>query len=543
LKLQITHFQIQIFICLAGLLLFIPNLGSVHLFDWDEINFAESAREMLLTNDFLRVQINYEPFWEKPPLFFWLQSFFMHFLGVNEFSARLPNALVGVATLVLLYRIGKNLFNQKFGLLWSLAYAGTFLCHLYFKSGIIDPLFNLFIFLGIYQIHLAFAAKNGIKNGIYAGVLIGLGMLTKGPVALLVSGLVACLVATIIYGLRWRDLGVLILFVLTAFMVAGLWFGVETAFNGTWFLKTFIEYQIRLFNTEDSGHGQPFYYHPLVLLVGCFPISLFFLNKLWLSKKEFKEKPFLLWMTISFWIVLILFSIVKTKIVHYTSFCYFPLSFLAVYNIIKATENKKSLVLTKIGLVLIGLIWVVLIVGLPFFIKYQSYFTPLIKDPFAVACIQANVAWNGFEFLTGFVLLSAIIYALFIKKNAIQLAITLFIGVILTVQLVLYVYLPKIEYYVQGKLIAYLEKTKNEKCYVKCVGFKSYAQYFYSNRLPNYPKNENVDNETWLTQGEIDRPVYLITKIDRDGLQTFSHVKKLEEANGWVLYKREPSGK
>ena len=53
--------------------LFIPFLGEVHLFDWDEINFAESAREMIETGDYFSVQINFERFWEKPPFFFWLQ--------------------------------------------------------------------------------------------------------------------------------------------------------------------------------------------------------------------------------------------------------------------------------------------------------------------------------------------------------------------------------------------------------------------------------------------------------------------------------------
>ena len=56
------------------LVLFVPFLGQVHLFDWDEINFAEAAREMIVTGDWLNVQINYEPFWEKPPLFIWLQA-------------------------------------------------------------------------------------------------------------------------------------------------------------------------------------------------------------------------------------------------------------------------------------------------------------------------------------------------------------------------------------------------------------------------------------------------------------------------------------
>ncbi len=56
-------------IALLALLLFVPGLGAVHLFDWDEINFAEIAREMLVTGDYLRPQMNFEPFYEKPPLF------------------------------------------------------------------------------------------------------------------------------------------------------------------------------------------------------------------------------------------------------------------------------------------------------------------------------------------------------------------------------------------------------------------------------------------------------------------------------------------
>jgi len=78
-------------------------LGSVHLFDWDEINFAESAREMLLSDNFTRVQIGFQAFWEKPPLFFWLQSAAMQVVGINEWGARLPNALFGIITLLSLY--------------------------------------------------------------------------------------------------------------------------------------------------------------------------------------------------------------------------------------------------------------------------------------------------------------------------------------------------------------------------------------------------------------------------------------------------------
>src|SRR6056297_3482725 len=131
-----------------AILFLLPMLGSVHLFDWDEINFAESAREMIVTGDYLTVQINYEPFWEKPPLFFWLQSLSMKVFGINEFAARFPNVVCGIVTLIMLYYIGQRIYNHRFGVLWVLSYGAAILPFFYFKSGIIDPWFNLFIFMG-----------------------------------------------------------------------------------------------------------------------------------------------------------------------------------------------------------------------------------------------------------------------------------------------------------------------------------------------------------------------------------------------------------
>jgi len=105
---QTNPLKIQLFILVAAALLFIPFLGGVHLFDWDEINFAEAAREMIVTGDFLTVQINFQPFWEKPPLFIWMQVLSMKLFGINEFAARFPNAICGIVTLMVLFSIGRK---------------------------------------------------------------------------------------------------------------------------------------------------------------------------------------------------------------------------------------------------------------------------------------------------------------------------------------------------------------------------------------------------------------------------------------------------
>lgn len=162
-------------IAIAAIILFVPLLGQVPLFDWDEANFAESAREMIVSGNYFTVQINFETFWEKPPLFMWLQALSMYLFGINEYAARFPNAIAGVITLLVIYNIGKKEFDYRFGLIWVLAYAGSILPHFYFKSGIIDPIFNLFIFLGIYQLaRLTDIEKNKSSKRVRKAFLSGI---------------------------------------------------------------------------------------------------------------------------------------------------------------------------------------------------------------------------------------------------------------------------------------------------------------------------------------------------------------------------------
>ena len=192
-KLIEKQWLVQLLIVAFASLLFVPFIGNMHLFDWDEINFAESAREMLVSHNYLTVQIDFKPFWEKPPLFIWFQVLSMKLFGINEFAARFPNAMCGVFTLLSVYNHGKKLYDSKFGLTWVLMYSCSILPYLYFKSGIIDPWFNLFIFNGVaffvyYIQELTERSGNArqIRFLIISAIFIGLAVLTKGPVAFLI---------------------------------------------------------------------------------------------------------------------------------------------------------------------------------------------------------------------------------------------------------------------------------------------------------------------------------------------------------------------
>src|SRR5690606_11343305 len=195
-----------VIIALVASCLFFSFLGQVHLFDWDEINFAECAREMIVTDNYLQVQIDYRPFWEKPPVFIWMQVLAMKMFGVNEYAARFPNAVIGVVTLLVLYYVGKRVVNSRMGMWWAALYAASWLPHFYFKSGIIDPTFNLFIFLAFFQVHLITQGNRRMLHAVLAGIFLGIAVLTKGPAAILIALLAFAAYAVVNKGIgnvRW----------------------------------------------------------------------------------------------------------------------------------------------------------------------------------------------------------------------------------------------------------------------------------------------------------------------------------------------------
>ncbi len=258
----------------------------MHLFDWDEINFAESAREMIASHDYLTVKINFIPFWEKPPLFIWMQVLSMKIFGINEFAARFPNALCGIITLLVLFRTGTRIADKKFAITWVVLYGGSILPFIYFKSGIIDPWFNLFIFLGIYQCYLFVVSdKNRTLKIAGSALFIGLAILTKGPVALLVFLLSAGIYLVIHkFKVRIRFTDFLVYLVVLSF-VGGFWFILQILKGNMGIIADFIEYQIRLFRTHGAGHRGFLFYHFVVLLFGAFPASLLAFPALFGSKQ------------------------------------------------------------------------------------------------------------------------------------------------------------------------------------------------------------------------------------------------------------------
>lgn len=550
-------------ILIAGSMLFFPFLGKSHLFDWDEINFAETSREMVLTGNYTQAQVDYQQFWEKPPLFFWLQSSSMRIFGINEFAARFPNAVCGILTLMLLFAIGKKLKDEKFAWLWVLTYAGSILPQFYFKSGIIDPWFNLFMFIGIYAFAEYAQNKFRLKWLFISGLAAGLAALTKGPVGI---GIVGLTIGIYYIVNRFRNFPPILHIVYYIFFIALSilpWVVIEVAQNGTWFLSEFFKYQLRLATTEDASHGGFFAYHFVVVFFLCFPVSAFAVRPLF--QKTDASTPYLdfkKWMIITFWVVMMLFSIVQTKIAHYSSMAYFPVTFLGAYGIYALAEKWKKFETALV--IFTGMVFVALTLGIPYILQHPELIVNQIKDNFSQLAIYAESNWNGFAIIPPVMIIIALITAIYFNtKQQAQTGVwILFITSALAINLATVLFVPNIERYSQGAMIDFFKEKNQEDCYKEVIGYKSYAHLFYGQRQPDdnrnpifldWLKTTHPDEEftaatyrslfsRWLVYGDIDKPAYFVTTVrKKNDFIKLPGMEFIGEKNGYVFFKRLPT--
>lgn len=555
-----------IFFSMYAILLVLPSIGFFNLFDWDEINFAESSREMLVSNNFFQVMINFEPFHEKPPLFFWLQVLSMKVFGIGSFAARFPNAILTIISPIILFNIGSTIKNKTFGWIWSLIYISGLLPNLYFRTGIIDPYFNLFIFLSIYFFFQSISSST-TKNIFLSGLFSGLAILAKGPVGLLLV-LLPCGIYSILKR-KFNGLKPIFIFFLTAVIVSSPWYLIELINKGPWFLLEFIQYQLELFSHPVAGHQQPMYYHFVVVLFGCLPFSFFALKNIFIDSKF--DLKFEKMMRICFWTVLVLFTIVTTKIIHYSSMAYMPLSFLGSLEIYKIIRGKSFSKVIKLSLFFFSSFLAILLSIFIYLLIYRKEsLISFTNDSNINTLLNLSLTWEGWEYIIPMlIVLASFIWFVKIKLQFLKYLAVYSVLIGLTFSLISYFIVPNVEFAIQGTVISFYKDISKEKKYLTTVGFKSYAHYFYSkvdqlnkedklsqkklnilkehfsanslNDLNRSQKNKfNGYVLRWLIKGDVDRTVYFVAKKSKPNLvlRNAKNLELIKEYAGYQYYKR-----
>jgi 4-amino-4-deoxy-L-arabinose transferase-like glycosyltransferase len=253
--------------------LFFFHLGVYGLWEPDEARYAEIAREMLAARDFVVPHLNYVPYIEKPPLLYWLTACSFAIGGLNEFAARLVPATAALTTVIATWMFAARVFDYRRAMLAGAILATAPLFAVMAQVLTTDMLLTSFVTVSLFAFFLAWSEGGAWRWLLY--IAMGLGTLTKGPVAIVIPAAVA-----IAFLIRQRDLrgGVSRLRpasgALLTFAIAAPWFLIvsrrEAGFAGFYFVGE----HLHRFLDPNFEHAQALYFYVPVLILGFLPWSI-----------------------------------------------------------------------------------------------------------------------------------------------------------------------------------------------------------------------------------------------------------------------------
>ncbi|HZC46168.1 MAG TPA: glycosyltransferase family 39 protein, partial [Candidatus Acidoferrum sp.] len=184
------------FCALLAAIVYLPGLGRPALWEPDEGRYAEIAREMVVSGDFVTPRDDFELYFEKPPLVYWAEAAASHVFGINEFAVRLPAALFSIAQIVVIAALAEAMFGASAGFLAALALALSPLFFGFARFATLDPALAFFLTSALTAFYFAaredsFSRRTARRWILISAAMLALGTLAKGPVALLLGGAIA----------------------------------------------------------------------------------------------------------------------------------------------------------------------------------------------------------------------------------------------------------------------------------------------------------------------------------------------------------------
>jgi 4-amino-4-deoxy-L-arabinose transferase-like glycosyltransferase len=157
----------------------------IPVMDVDAAQYASMSREMLQRGDFLHVYDQGKDYLDKPPFTFWICSASMAVFGINNFAYKLPSILFALLAIFCTYRLALLFYKKEIAVLSAIVLATCQALFLITQDCRTDTILMGWVILSIWQL-AAYFEKRKLINFIIGSAAIGMGMLTKGPVALIV---------------------------------------------------------------------------------------------------------------------------------------------------------------------------------------------------------------------------------------------------------------------------------------------------------------------------------------------------------------------
>lgn len=345
--------------------LFFILLGTRPLFVPDEGRYAEIAREMANSNDFITPYLNGVKYFEKPVLFYWLGAAAIKVIGLNLWSVRSINALLGLLGCLFTYFTARQCYDRATGLLAALILGTSTLYFVMAHMVSLDLTITVFLTACLFAFLLGIEQPLGIKRRGYfwaASAFAALAVLTKGLIGIIFPVMIIGTWIALIG--EWRLLKRIYLSscIVIFLLIATPWHILVGVKNPEFFYFYFIDQHFLRYTTKAVGHYQPFWFFIPCLILGFFPWIVFLPQALmanfppsWRLRRHFQtELFFLLWAVLIF----AFFSFSKSKLIPYILPVLPPLAILTARYLIKATTKnlKIGVIVGYLSLMLLSIL-------------------------------------------------------------------------------------------------------------------------------------------------------------------------------------------
>lgn len=496
--------------------IFFFNIGNYALMDVDETRYVSMARDMFHTKDFMTLYLNGEYFFEKPPLYFWLECFSFGLFGkVNEFTARFPVAMCGMLICFLTYFTGKKVFSRMYGVVSALILASCFEFVILAKFAILDIVVSACAAFSIMFGMITFFCEDKNKKFFIwlFYIFSGLAVMAKGlPGFILPFGVMfLCLLAADKLKSALKPKYLIVGLIMFLLIILPWHIAMLNIHNPMFYEEYIVKHHLaRFFTSNDINRAEPFWFYFANLFWGLIPwtfsaIALIIakikgFDKKLLNWKENKfnfdnldnSRKFLVLNWIAAVFIMLFFSASSTKLITYILPIYIHLAFILGFAWTNYIENARYKKAVNISVYIWG--------GLAILIAFGALFTPLfLPEQLYQDILQAKWMCIGFVAFMG---ISSILCALKDKRFGVFMTyviFTLLISAFCTKEFY------NIDYkFGQNDLMEFAKYARENGDELISFGdTRRYSLLYYSGYHINYIEQKTADNlKEYLEDGE-----------------------------------------
>ena len=302
-------------------LLWFGTLNYRHLIPSDEGRYAEMAREMIVTGDWITPRYNGYKYFEKPPLQIWATAVTFQMFGLGEWQARLWSALTGFLTILMIGFTGMKIFNSRAGWLSALVLASSPMWIISGHFNSLDMALSAFLVSALCSLLLAQSSQNKSESRHWmwaCWIFMALATLSKGVIGAAIPAMVFVAYSITAWDWKiWTRLRLLsgsIIYLL----ITAPWFVIVAHRNPEFLEFFFIHEHLQRFTQDAHSRTGPIYYFVPLLLIGILPWAAQIPGAMVQAWRERKQEFSSAWLLACWFVVIfVFFSVSRSKLPGY----------------------------------------------------------------------------------------------------------------------------------------------------------------------------------------------------------------------------------